>query len=108
MEGKDAKIENATDNEWITMTFTTWPEIANMTNKHCRPVDPPEGQIHENVEIEDCMIACTRSASCMSISHNEQTRMCIMAPYCTEEDDAVDQRYQEGSFDSFDKGIKKQ
>merc|ERR1719356_1715807 len=87
IEGRDSDILNATDDQWITMTHTNWPEVSNMTNKHCKQVHPPEGQVRHHVTVEDCMLLCKASPTCMVLSHSDVTNTCIMAPYCIQEED---------------------
>jgi hypothetical protein len=88
--GTDSMIENATDLNWVTMNYSTWPQVPDMTGKHCKTSD---NSVHTQTlndieEVQDCMFECKEFAWCTTISHCAPKKECIMVSACIAEDDA--------------------
>jgi hypothetical protein len=86
--GSDSMIENATDLNWITMNYTTWPEVDAMQGKHCKMSSDVQSHRLNNTEhLQDCMLQCKNFAWCTTISHSAPKQECIMVSACIAEAD---------------------
>lgn len=96
-----AAIPDATDNNWITMSYSYWPEVTGMAGHHC----VNKGGVHfeqtqDVPSLEACMTFCENLAWCTSVSYETATNNCNLASVCVP---AADEAGSLG-FDNFQKG----
>lgn len=100
--GEAADISYATDNNWLTMNYSDWPQVADMTGKHCD--GGGQGVQHElkqNIpSLEDCMDQCLPLAWCTTVSYERSSNACNLVSHC---DASADAAHSDGS-DVFSKG----
>jgi len=104
--GTDSMIENATDLNWVTMNYSTWPEVPDMTGKHCDPSHSSVVHTQTLNDIEtkqDCMFECKELAWCTTISYCAHTekKECIMVSACEPANDTD----SETSYANYQKGL---
>jgi len=100
--GEAEDISYATDNEWLTMNYSYWPQVADMQGKHCDANGQGiQTELKQNIpSLEDCMDLCLPLAWCTTVSYERSSNACNLVSKC---DASADIANSDGS-DVFSKG----
>jgi len=102
LAGPQSSIAGATDENWITMSSSEWPELGNMNGQHCDTSKAGQTEMHTNAKsLTNCMTKCNGASWCKAVSYETATNICNLVEKCQPADDASDSL----GYDVFSKSV---